>query len=65
MLFIARAVAFKIGGGLQMGLGSVLNDTHIRQFSLTNTMSRFDARAGCFRSELLSAGFISEGPDSE
>jgi len=28
-------------------------------------MSRFDARAGCFRSELLSASFVSEGPDSE
>lgn len=28
-------------------------------------MSRFDARAGCLRSELLSARFGSVGPDSE
>jgi hypothetical protein len=39
--------------------------THIRQVFLTNTMSRFDARAGCFLSELLSASFVPEGPDSE
>jgi hypothetical protein len=28
-------------------------------------MSRFDARAGCLRSELLSASFAPDGPDSE
>ncbi len=28
-------------------------------------MSRFDARAGCLRSELLSVGFPPDGPDSE
>jgi hypothetical protein len=43
---------------------STVFDTHIRRFILTNTISRFDARAGCLRSELLSAGFAPDGPDS-